>query len=121
MPIRVGIKPRSISHGANAGYYAAIFEQSQCTIDGVERDGGNFLSHPSVDCLSIGVFLATSHLPKNLGSLMSCLDTLPTANLKEFLNALIHLFFWYHPKTPIRNDYYLGNIHHVGVACKYFF
>jgi hypothetical protein len=83
VPIRVGIKPGSVSHGAHAGYDAAIFEQSQCSIDSVDRDGRNPLSHTREDCLGVGVFLATGQLPKNLGSLMSCLDALPTADLQN--------------------------------------
>ncbi len=81
MPIRVGIKPRSVSHEAHTRYYAAIFEQPQCSIDSVDRDGRNPLPHPHENRIGIWMFLTTGQLPKNLGSLMSSLDALTTANL----------------------------------------
>ncbi len=121
VPIRVGIKPRPVSHGAHAGNYAAIFEQSQCSIDRVDRDGGDLLSHAREDRLGVGVFLATGQLPKNLGSLMSCLDALPTASLQELRNAFLYLFCWRHPKNSSRNNYVLVIIHNLDIACKRYF
>jgi hypothetical protein len=48
------------------------------------------LSHTREDRLGVGVFLATGQLPKNLGSLMSCLDALPTAYLNKLGRSLLY-------------------------------
>lgn len=121
VPIRVGIKPCSVAHGAHAGYYAVVFEQSQCSIESVYRDGRDLLAHTREERLGVGVFLAGGQLPKNLGSLMSGLDALPTANLQKLRNAFFRLFSWLHSKLSIRNDYDVGTIHHLGAAFKHNF
>lgn len=85
----------------------------------MSSESGDLLPHAREDCLRIGVFLAAGQLPKNLGSLMCCLDTLPTAGLQELRNAFLDLSSCRHPKNSCRNDYYLGIIRHLGVACKH--
>jgi len=121
VPLRVGFKPCPVSHRADTGYYAAILEESQCSIDSVDRNGRNLLSHTHEDCLGVGVFLATGQLPKNLGSLMSCLDALTAADLQELRNAFLDLFSGCHPKYFFRNYSYLVIIRHLGAACKHNF
>ena len=111
--IRIGIEPRPVSHGTHAGYCAAVFKQSQCPIDCVDRDGGYPPSHTHEEGFGIGMLFAGGQLPKNLGSLMSCLYPLPTADLQEIRNAFLYLFTWNHWDGLIRNDYYLVLIHNL--------
>ena len=96
VPIRVGVKPGSVSHGANASDDAFVLQQLQRPIDGINRDSRNPLPHAGVDHLGVRVLLGTSKLPQNLCPLMGCLDALSAADLNEFRDTLIDLFCVYH-------------------------
>jgi hypothetical protein len=121
VPIRVGIKPGSVSHGTNTSDDAFVLQKPQRPIDGINRDRRNPSPHTDENRLGVGVYLATGQLPKNLGSLMSCLYALPTAGVQERCNAFLDLFSRRHPKTSSRNHSDVGTIHHLAAACKRYF
>ena len=92
VPIRVGIKPGSVTHGANASDDAFVFQQLQRPIDGINRDGRNPLPHAGVNHLGVRVLLGSRKFPQNLCQLMGGLDALSAAALDEFRNSLLDLF-----------------------------
>ena len=96
VPIRVGIKPGSVTHGANASDDAFVFQQLQRPIDGINRDGRNPFPHAGVNHLGVRVLLGSRKFPQNLCPLMGCLDALSAADLDEFRYTLLDLYCVYH-------------------------
>ncbi len=67
------------------------------------------------------MFLAASQFPKNLGSLMSCLDTLAPAKRQKFRDSFLNLFAEGHSKNSILNYSYVVMIHNLNASLKTYF
>ena len=92
MAVDVYIKPRFLTERSHARDEPLLFEQSKCSVNGVELYNGDPFAHSSIDRLRIRMLIRARKLTVDLSPLVCCLDTITSANSREYPGSPVNFF-----------------------------
>jgi hypothetical protein len=92
MVLSVGIKARYVTERAHSRNEALLFEQPECPVNGIERNGRNPPTYSDIDRLSIRMLIRARKLTVDLGPLVCCLEATAAADLRENFGSPVKFF-----------------------------